>query len=59
MHDSQPLDELLDKSDKGQPLYADSTYTREKQKKVIRKYQIKNKVHERRSPHEYHIKFKK
>ena len=59
VHDSQPLDELLDKSDKGQPLYADSAYTGEKQKKVIRKYQIKNKVHERRSPHEYLIKFKK
>jgi IS5 family transposase len=47
VHDSQPLDELLDKSDKGQPLYADSAYTGEKQKKVIRKYQIKNKVHEK------------
>jgi len=47
VHDSQPLDELLDKSDKGQPLYADSAYTGEKQKKVIRKYRIKNKVHEK------------
>ena len=59
VHDSQPLDELLDKSDKGQPLYADSAYAGEKQIKVIRKYQINNKVHERRSPHEYLIKFKK
>ena len=47
VHDSQPLDELLDKSDKGQPLYADSAYTGEKQKKIIRKYRIKNKVHEK------------
>ncbi|HAH58057.1 MAG TPA: hypothetical protein DCL86_07910, partial [Bacteroidales bacterium] len=27
---------MLHKSDKGQPLYADSAYTGEKQKKVIR-----------------------
>ena len=47
VHDSQPLDDLLDKSDKGQPLYADSAYTGEKQKKVIKKYRLKNKVHEK------------
>ena len=53
MHDSQPLDDLLDKSDKGQALYADSAYTGEKQTKVTRNHRLKNKVHERRSPHEY------
>lgn len=47
VHDSQPLNDLLEKSDKGQPLYADSAYTGEKQKKVIRKYRLKNKVHEK------------
>ena len=47
VHDSQPLDDLLDKSDKGQPLFADSGYTGEKLKKVIRKYRLKNKVHEK------------
>ena len=47
VHDSQPLDDLLDKSDKGQSLFADSAYTGEKQKKVIRKYRLKNKVHEK------------
>ena len=47
VHDSQALDDLLVKSDKGQPLYADSAYTGEKQKKVIRKYRLKNKVHEK------------
>ncbi len=47
VHDSQPLDDLLDKSDKGQPLYADSAYTGDKQKKIIRKYRLKNKVHEK------------
>ncbi len=47
IHDSQALDQLLDKNDKGQSLYADSAYTGEKQKKVIRKYRLKNKVHEK------------
>jgi len=47
VHDSQALDELLDKTDKGQPLYADSAYTGENQKRVIRKYRLKNKVHEK------------
>lgn len=47
VHDSQALDGLLEKSDKGQSLYADSAYTGEKQKKVIKKYRLKNKVHEK------------
>ncbi|NLM67833.1 MAG: IS5 family transposase [Enterococcus sp.] len=47
VHDSQVLDDLLDKSDKGEPLYGDSAYMGEKQKKVIRKYQLKNKIHEK------------
>jgi IS5 family transposase len=47
VHDSQALDKLLDKSDKGQSLYADSAYTGEKQEKVIRKYRLKNEVHEK------------
>ena len=47
MHDLQALDNLLTKSDKGQPLYADSAYTGENQKKVIQKYKLKNKVHEK------------
>ncbi len=37
----------MDKKDKGQKLYADSAYTGEKQKKIIKKYQLKNKVHEK------------
>ena len=47
VHDSQALDKLLDYSDKGQPLYADSAYTGEKQEKIIRKYQLKNQVTEK------------
>lgn len=47
VHDSQALDDLLEKSEKGQSLYADSAYTGDKQKKVIKKYRLKNKVHEK------------
>lgn len=47
VHDSQVLDELLEESDKGELLYGDSAYTGEKQKEVIRKYRLKNKVHEK------------
>jgi len=47
VHDSQVLDDLLDESDKGEPLYGDSAYTGEKQKKIIRKYRLKNKIHEK------------
>ena len=47
VHDPQALDNLLDKNDKGQSLYADSVYTGEKQEKVIRKYRLKNIVHEK------------
>jgi len=47
IHDSQALDDLLEKSDKGQSLYADSAYTVVNQEKVIKKYRLKNKVHEK------------
>ena len=47
VHDSQALEELLEKKDKGQPLYGDSAYTGDKQQKVIRKYRLKNKVHKK------------
>lgn len=47
VHDSQAIDDLLDKKDKGQDLYADSAYTGEKQEKTIAKYKMKNKVHEK------------
>lgn len=49
-HDLQALDNLLDEKDKNQDLYADSAYTGEKQEETIAKYDIKNKVHEKRIP---------
>ena len=47
VHDSQALENLLDKKDEGQILHADSAYTGEEQEKTIEKYKMKNKVHEK------------
>jgi len=47
VHDSQALDDLLTEEDKGQDLHADSAYTGEEQVKVITKYEMNNKVHEK------------
>jgi IS5 family transposase len=47
VHDSQPLDDLLDEHDIGQDLYGDSAYTGEEQEKVIEKYEMINKTNEK------------
>jgi len=47
VNDSQALDALLTKRDKGQDLHADSAYTGEEQEKTITKYKMKNNVHEK------------
>jgi IS5 family transposase len=47
VHDSQILDNLLTEKDKEQELHADSAYTGEEQDKIIEKYEMKNKVHEK------------
>ena len=47
VHDSQPLDDLLTEDDIGQDFHADSAYTGEDQEKVIKKYEMNNKVHEK------------
>lgn len=47
VHDSQPLEDLLNKKDKDQPIYADSAYTGEEQEKVIEKVGMINRVHEK------------
>jgi IS5 family transposase len=47
VHDSQPLENLLDKKDEKQELYADSAYTGDNQEKVITDKKMKNKVHEK------------
>ena len=47
VHDSQVLDDLLEEKDKDQELHADSAYKGEEQDKIIAKYELKNKVHEK------------
>ncbi len=47
VHDSQVLDDLLDETDKGEELYADSAYTGENAEKTIAKKKMKNQVHEK------------
>jgi transposase, IS5 family len=47
VHDSQPLNDLLTEKDKGQELYADSAYTGNDQEKVVSKYLMNNKIHEK------------
>ena len=47
VHDSQALDDLLTEKDKEQDLHADSAYTGEDQDKIIKKYEMKSKVHEK------------
>ena len=47
VHDSQALDDLLTEKDKGQDFFADSAYTGEEQEKVIKKYEMNNKVNEK------------
>jgi len=47
VHDSQVLDDLLNESDAGQNLNADSAYTGKKQEKIISKYKMGNQVNEK------------
>lgn len=47
VHDSQPLEDLLTEKDRGQELHADSAYTGVEQEKVVKKYKMKNCIHEK------------
>ena len=47
VHDSQALEVLLDDTDTGQDLHADSAYVGQKQDATILKFQMNNKVHEK------------
>ncbi|MBA7532585.1 IS5 family transposase ISPmar3 [subsurface metagenome] len=47
IHDSQTIEELLTEKDEGQPFYADSAYTGEKQEKLYKKKKVINKVIEK------------
>ena len=47
VHDSQPLEDLLEETDKGQDFHAHSAYTGPKQEETIAKFEMNNKVNER------------
>ena len=47
VHDSQPVEELLEEKDAGQPFYADSAYTGEEQDKIYEKKKVVNMVNEK------------
>lgn len=47
VHDSQGLEQLLDKKDKGQPLYADSAYSGEDLEGMISKTEMINRINEK------------
>jgi IS5 family transposase len=47
VHDSQVLEELLDKRDRHHELYADSAYSGKPIKEVLEKNKIRNRIHEK------------
>lgn len=47
VHDSQPVEGLLEEKDAGQPFYADSAYTGEEQDKIYEKKKVVNMVNEK------------
>jgi len=47
VHDSEAVEDLLNESDAGKPLWADSAYTGKRCAKVIRKYRMKNLTHKK------------
>lgn len=47
VHDSQPVEGLLEEKDAGQQLYADSAYTGEEQEKIYEKKKVVNMVNEK------------
>jgi IS5 family transposase len=47
VHDSQPREELLEESDKGQILHADSAYSGEPIAKLLKSKEIENRIHEK------------
>lgn len=47
VHDSQVTEELIEPSDKGQPLWADSAYSGEPIANMLNKKKMKNQIHEK------------
>ena len=47
VHDSQVVEDLLDNSDEGKELYADSAYSGKPVEKTLKSKKVKNKIHEK------------
>lgn len=47
VHDSQAIDYLIDASDNGQPLWADSAYAGQPIKKILKRINVKNRIHQK------------
>jgi len=47
VHDLNALEDLLDKKDKHQPLWADSAYRSEETEEMLKKKKIRSKIHEK------------
>jgi transposase, IS5 family len=46
-HDSQTLNDILDEKDRGREVWADSAYSGKEQKRILKKYKVKDRVHEK------------
>ncbi len=51
VHDSQVLEELLDDTDAGQPMWADSAYESKEIRKVLRKHKMGCRIHKKGNRH--------
>jgi len=51
VHDSQVMEELLEKTDSGQPMWADSAYDSKEIKKVLRRYKMGCRIHKKGNRH--------
>ncbi|NPV01586.1 MAG: IS5 family transposase [Brevinematales bacterium] len=47
VHDSQAVEELVNKDDEGKPLYGDSAYTGQAVAEILSEFGIENKIHEK------------
>ena len=51
VHDSQVMEELLDKTDSGQPMWADSAYDSKEIRKALRKHKMGCRLHKKGNRH--------
>ena len=51
VHDSQAVEDLIDKSDSHHEIYADSAYSGEPVKKIIKKKKVRDRIHEKGYSH--------